>query len=49
VVIVDNLDNSSLCVLENISKILGYKPDFYEVDIRNLEEMENIFKKYNFD
>lgn len=48
-VIVDNLDNSSLSVLENIWQILGYKPDFYKVDIRDLEEMEKIFKKYNFD
>jgi UDP-glucose 4-epimerase len=48
-IIVDNLDNSSLSVLENIWQILGYKPDFYEIDIRNLEEMKKVFEKYNFD
>ncbi len=47
-VIVDNLSNSKLETLENIWKILGYKPDFYEVDLRDKENLRKIFKKYNF-
>ena len=48
-VIVDNLSNSSLKSLDWIEKILGYKPDFYEVDLRNKDLLEDLFKKYNFD
>lgn len=48
-IIVDNLDNSDLSTLGNVEKILWYKPDFFEVDIRDVEKMEEIFKKYNFD
>lgn len=48
-VIVDNLSNSSIKSLVWIEKILGYKPDFYPVDLRNSELMEDIFKKYDFD
>jgi len=48
-VIVDNLSNSTVKSLEGIEKILWYKPDFYEVDIRNTDLLENIFKKYDFD
>ena len=32
-VIVDNLSNTSLKQLDGIEKILGYRPDFFEVDI----------------
>ena len=31
-VIIDNLSNSYKVTLTRISKILGYTPDFYEVD-----------------
>ncbi len=49
-VIVDNLINSKLSVLDWIQKILWYKPDFYKIDLLNdYEQLENIFKKYNFD
>nr|MDD3719881.1 UDP-glucose 4-epimerase GalE [Candidatus Gracilibacteria bacterium] len=48
-VIVDNLSNSSIEALIGIEKILGYKPDFFEVDIRDKNKLEEIFKKYNFD
>jgi len=34
-VIVDNLSNSSLDTLDWIEKILEYKPDFFEVDLRS--------------
>ena len=49
IVIVDNLSNSSLKTLDWIEKILGYKPDFFEVDLRNKEKLEEVFSKYDFD
>jgi UDP-glucose 4-epimerase len=48
-VIVDNLVNSSVKTLDWIEKILGYKPDFFEVDLRDKSTLEGVFKKYNFD
>jgi len=48
-VIVDNLCNSSKETLDWIEKILGYKPDFFEVDLRNKNDIEKVFKKYDFD
>jgi len=48
-VIVDNLCNSSVDTLEWIENILGYKPDFFEVDLRDKHLLEEIFKKYDFD
>ncbi len=48
-VIIDNLSNSSISTLDWIEKILWYKPDFFEVDLRDIESMDTIFNKYNFD
>ncbi len=48
-VIVDNLCNSSKDTLDWIEKILGYKPDFYKVDLRDKNSLEEVFKKYSFD
>lgn len=48
-VIVDNLYNSCLATVRNIWKILGYNPDFYELDLRDKKKLEGIFQKYNFD
>lgn len=48
-VIVDNLCNSSIDILGNINKILWYKPDFYEVDLRDKDNLEEVFSKYIFD
>lgn len=48
-VIVDNLDNSCLSTYRNIWEILGYKPDFYEIDLRDKEKLQEVFKKYSFD
>ncbi len=45
VVIVDNLSNSSANVVEDIAKITGTKPAFYEADIRDKEAMERIFEE----
>lgn len=48
-IIVDNLSNSNIDTLSNIEKIISNKPDFFEVDLRDREKLEDIFKKYNFD
>ncbi len=48
-VIVDNLCNSNISTLDWIEKILGYKPDFFKIDLRDKNKLEEIFKKYNFD
>lgn len=48
-VILDNLSNSCLSTYRMIWKILGYKPDFYECDLRDKTEVEKIFEKYDFD
>ena len=48
-VILDNLSNSTIKTLNWIEKILGYKPDFYKVDLRDEGSLENVFKKYKFD
>ncbi|NUJ98137.1 UDP-glucose 4-epimerase GalE [Candidatus Gracilibacteria bacterium] len=36
-VIVDNLSNSNVDILVGIEKILGYKPDFFETDLRTVK------------
>jgi UDP-glucose 4-epimerase len=36
-VIVDNFSNSQVSALEGIEKILSYRPDFFELDLRNKE------------
>ena len=48
-VIVDNLDNSCLSTYRWIWNILWYKPDFYEIDLRDKEKLEEVFEKYDFD
>ena len=48
-IIVDNLVNSSTDTLSWIEKILGYCPDFYEIDIRDKKWLEEIFAKYEID
>ena len=49
VVIVDNLSNSRKQVLDRIEKITGKKPVFYNADLRNKEEIFEIFEKENID
>ena len=48
-VIIDNLDNSCLSTYRSIWEILGYKPDFYELDLRDKEKLKQVFEKYKFD
>lgn len=45
VIIIDNLSNSNMSVLDKIKKLTNTKILFYEVDLRNYDNLENIFKK----
>ena len=44
-VIVDNLYNSDISALDNIQKITGVKPVFYECDIRDKDGLDKIFNE----
>ncbi len=46
VVIVDNLDNSSISVLDHIKKITNLSPVFEKLDVRNYDQMEFLFSKH---
>lgn len=48
-VIVDNLVNSSSNTLDWIEQILWYRPDFFELDLREKDKLEEVFQKYDFD
>ena len=47
VIIVDDLSNSSIEVLDNITKITGKKPLFEQFDLTDREKTEAFFKKNN--
>lgn len=49
VVIVDNLSNSSVDVLEGITRITGIRPDFEKLDCTDMDALEALFKKHTFD
>lgn len=46
VVIIDNLANTTIDVLEGITRISGKSPEFYNVDIRNKSALSNFFDKH---
>ncbi len=46
IVIVDNLDNSSISVLDHIKKITNLSPVFEKLDVRNYDQMEFLFSKH---
>lgn len=43
VVIIDNLYNTRIEVLENITKITGKKPDYYNIDVRDKKAVQDFF------
>lgn len=45
VVIVDNLNNSSIDVIDKIQQITGIKPVFYQVDILDKDGLEKVFEE----
>ena len=46
VVIVDDLSNSNIKVLDGIRAITGVTPAFEQVDLKDKDATENVFKKY---
>ncbi|SET06602.1 UDP-glucose 4-epimerase GalE [Prevotella sp. kh1p2] len=47
VVIVDDLSNSNIKVLDGIEQITGIRPAFEQVDLKDKEATENVFRKYS--
>jgi UDP-glucose 4-epimerase len=45
VVIIDNLYNTRLEVLDNITQITGKKPSYYNIDLREKQAVQDFFKK----
>ncbi|MEY8861422.1 UDP-glucose 4-epimerase GalE [Tenacibaculum singaporense] len=45
VVIIDDVSNSKIEVLEQITEISNVKPDFYQIDLRNKEVVSNFFNE----
>ncbi len=46
VVIVDNLSNSTIDILDRITKITGKQPLFEKIDLRDKQAVGQLFKKY---
>ena len=46
VVIIDNLSNSSIEVLDRITKITGKKPAFEQIDLREKGKVQDFFQRY---
>jgi UDP-glucose 4-epimerase len=46
-IIIDNLSNSSINVLDGIERIIGKKPIFENLDLRDKASVQNFFSKYN--
>lgn len=49
VVIIDNLCNSNKDVVEKIEQITNKKISFYEIDLRNKEDLRKVFKEHKID
>lgn len=48
-IIVDNLINAKVDVLDKLNLITGNKPTFYEIDVTNEANLEEIFAKHKID
>lgn len=48
VALLDNLYNSKITVLDKIEQITGVRPQFYAVDLRNAEKVEEVFAQNDF-
>lgn len=46
-IIIDNLSNSSIEVLDGIARIIGKKPVFENLDLRDKSAVQGFFSKYN--
>jgi UDP-glucose 4-epimerase len=46
---IDNLSNSKISVLNRIEKICGIKPFFESIDLKNYQQLQELFSVYHFD
>ncbi|MFY0603752.1 MAG: UDP-glucose 4-epimerase GalE [Flavobacteriaceae bacterium] len=49
VIIIDNLLNSTIDVLDNITAITGVRPEYHNIDLRIKQDVQNFFKKHQID
>jgi UDP-glucose 4-epimerase len=49
VLIVDDLSNSERDVLQGLNQILGFIPEFIELDLRDKSAVKNLFNQHTFD
>lgn len=49
VIVIDNLSNSSIDVLDNITSITGTQPDFHKIDLRIKSDVQHFFKEHQID
>ncbi len=49
VVIIDDLSNTTLSVLDNITEITGIKPDFHQIDLRIKNDVKHFFDTNKID
>ncbi|WP_435415415.1 UDP-glucose 4-epimerase GalE [Polaribacter aestuariivivens] len=49
VIIIDDLSNTTISVLDNITEITGKKPDFHQIDLRIKNDVKNFFDKHQVD
>lgn len=49
VVIIDNLSNSRISVLDNITEITGVQPDFHQIDLKIKSDVKNFFENNTID
>jgi len=49
VFIIDNYCNSKPSVLDRIESIVGHRPVFQKIDVRDRKDMRNLFGNYHFD
>jgi UDP-glucose 4-epimerase len=45
VIIIDNLSNSDISVLDGIERITGYRPEFYQIDLKDKEKISRFFEE----
>jgi len=49
VIIIDDLSNTTINVLDNITSITGKKPIFYQMDTRKKEDLKTLFNSHDID
>lgn len=49
VIIIDDLSNSDISFLDKINSITGKKPEFFQLDLKNFENVLSFFKDYKID